>query len=206
MAISMNGAARQIPMHSISMPPHGIRRTHKVSMLGGPLPDLDYLAGLAGSKHPTAGAAHRPVGVAEGDCSIRGCIHRHVDVPCDHCCAAVGQLGALYGTYTCRAPSTGALTAAQRRPSFRKLCCVVSQQLSTCLPWGCLHGYAKDIVHWCSEVETTPMAEPRRLLLTASTPHGHWSDPAGEGALMAKLATSACVIAALSGKVAFARK
>ena len=58
----------------------------------------------------------------------------------------------------------------------------------------------------CRRVRTVPTAEPDRWLLTPSRPHGHWLDSAGDGALTAKLATSALVIEALSGKVAFARK
>ena len=58
----------------------------------------------------------------------------------------------------------------------------------------------------CREERTVPTAEPDRWLLTASMPHGHWLDSAGDGALMAKLATSALVMEALSVKVAFARK
>ncbi len=60
----------ELPALNLVSALHKVDGTHKASVRGGPLPDLDRLAGLAGSKHPTAGAANSPIDVAESYGSV----------------------------------------------------------------------------------------------------------------------------------------
>ena len=80
-------------------------------MLAGPcLIWTVWLAWLAPNT-PPQGLPTVPLMWLRSMVAFEAAYHRHLNVPRDHCCPAVSQLDALYGTCTCRAHHHRALTA-----------------------------------------------------------------------------------------------